>query len=635
MVSLPRAIIGFLVAMHLAIGMCSEQVHAQFLVESRGVLEAAIETARGDLDAGRLPSDAVAKSQLLAQILATDETLASRTDSQNHANWMRYLNVSPLVAAIEQQESPAVIAERAEGLRGRLIGNIPGLEMTTLRSLRQRVDDLLVSLRYDSPDRAIEQIDQQLSSLANRLTQLGEVPSPDDAAALSALVGLFDDSRQAGEVVDFLRHRFSHPNLVILIGQPLVHDVTARGVAECRPIRDCILGTRIVGSGSLVGDVSSRLLPSRGRIHLELTLRGQFSSRSTGYNGPVRLRTEGEGTVHSSRSVLIGESGVALGETITSASLQTRITAIEHPLKLVRRVASKRAAATKPRADAIAGGRLRSQVTDQFAGQVSAAVASGSLGGASRALADGRSTLMRFHLPEPLRTLGSTEQAIYVEATQAATNQLGAVISAPAPESFAANGIAGSSSYNLAIQLHESLVDNVASRVLAGRRLTSKQIDQWMTQIGREVPAIASDDPSSAEPFEIDFSRLRPIIFEARDQRIKIGFRGTRFQQAGRELRRPLEVTATYEAVRTDEGRVLLERSGEVGVDFPGDGRLTIQQVAVKRSIQTSFGDRFPKTLLEKSLNVPTTAEFPALHGRQFTAQAVDARNGWLSITAR
>ena len=72
------------------------------------------------------------------------------------------------------------------------------------------------------------------------------------------------------------------------------------------------------------------------------------------------------------------------------------------------------------------------------------------------------------------------------------------------------------------------------------------------------------------EPFELEFARLRPIIFEARDQTIKLGIRGARFTQGKRTIRQTLEITANYQPARMADGTSVLVRQGDVEVDFPG-----------------------------------------------------------------
>jgi hypothetical protein len=62
---------------------------------------------------------------------------------------------------------------------------------------------------------------------------------------------------------------------------------------------------------------------------------------------------------------------------------------------------------------------------------------------------------------------------------------------------------------------------------------------------------------------------------------------------------------------------------------------LTVQQVALRRTIQNLFANRFPETLLDQPIVLPMDSASPALAGRVFRADRIDARDGWLSISVR
>jgi len=544
---------------------------------------------------------------------------------------MQYLATEPLVKSLLSDASNDSVLEHAQRTHDRLIGNINGLELAPLRTLRDSIERLMGSIKLQDPEKSIKLIDQQLQSLDERIMKVETVPSAEEAASLAAISRLIGESNQSPTVHVALRHAFSRPNVVVSVGSSLVQKAASQVVSRSREINDCILGTRIVGNGTLQGSVTARTLSSYGQAAVELTLAGCFRSQSTGYNGPVSVKTLGDGDVRSSRTVLISEAGVSLAPTATTASLSSKIISINHPLRIVRKIASKKAAELKPQADAIATERLRKQVGGEFDTQVSQAVATAPSADRQAALAKARTSLLRLNVPEPSRTIGSNEHAIFLEGTQAAGDQLAAIKSAPAltPGSF-----------DLAIQLHESTIDNVASRILAGRTMTGEQLDRLMADVrqpaqAKTTPMIQQEATDKDGSFEIDFARFRPIIFEARDQTVRIGLRGTRFKQGERNLSRPLEITATYRASRTNDGRAILERIGDVDVDFPGGRRLTIAQVAVKRSIQKAFDNRFPQMLLDQTLLLPSTLPIESMRGQRLRVSSIDSSDGWLSISAR
>jgi chemotaxis protein histidine kinase CheA len=623
---------------------------AQLSESGRLSLSATIQSARQSLDSTRLPVYADAETGVKQDIEAVEAYFRPISTEANTAKWMQYLETEPLLKSLQSGESTETILDLAQRTHGRLIGNIDGLELAPLRTLRTSLERLMASIRLRDSEKSIKLIDQQLQSLDERILKAATVPSAEEAASLAAISKLIGESNQSPSVPAALRGAFSRPNVVISVGSSLVQQAAYQVVERSRAINDCILGTRIVGNGQLQGNVSARTLASYGQAAVELTLSANFHSQSTGYNGPVQIKTLGNGDVRSNRTIYISEAGIALAPTATTASLSSKITSINHPLRLVRKIASKKAAQLKPQADAIATERLRKQVGSEFDAQVTQAVAAAPAGDRQAAIAKARTTLNRLNVPEPSRTIGSNEHSIFLEATQAAGDQFAAVKSAPAM---------APGSFDLAIQVHESTVDNVASRILAGRTMTGEQLDRLMADAGRPPRSAAvkqspsptttpeelsaktdseladNDETGEEDSFVIDFAKFRPIVFEARDQTLRIGLRGTRFQQGERELSRPLEITANYRPIQSAVGKTYFERTGDVDVDFPGGRRLTIGQVALKKSIQKAFDSRFPQTLLDQAIALPTTLPIESMRGQSLNISTIDSNDGWLSISAR
>ena len=72
--------------------------------------------------------------------------------------------------------------------------------------------------------------------------------------------------------------------------------------------------------------------------------------------------------------------------------------------------------------------------------------------------------------------------------------------------------------FEAAVQLHESVINNAFSPVLAGRTLSERQLDRLLEEAGLELPEPKKEDREDDrpdQPFEIDFSRLQPIVFQA------------------------------------------------------------------------------------------------------------------------
>jgi len=637
----------FLLLPGLICGFTTERCAAQLSAEKRSQLIGMVQQARENLGQRPYPSPRQAGERVTEAAGAVADYLSRRTSAQRAANWLDYVDSDPLVDAIQANRSATAISNAARRLQSRLVGNFVGLEMPPLVKLRNETDALIAANRYPDPERAQRRVQQELELLAKQLETRDPSGSAEDAAILSLAVQWLDQSNQAPELVAELYNAFSRPNFVVTIGGHMIQDAITRPVDRVRPVRDCILGTRIIGNGRLQGQVFGRLAPSIGRVQVDLVLTGQFRTDSVGYNGPVRLPSIGQGTVTASRSLWISESGVSLSQVTSSAALHTTITSIQHPLRIVRRIASKQIAQKKPQADQIARQRFRDQVVNDFSNQSAEAAerigsrpADGStMAGTSPRLDEAYIALKRLNLSPPTRLIGSTTDSVFVQATQRNGKQLAAITSPPSALGTSGKGIPGRVIQNgdASLQIHESLIDNLASTVFGGRIMTGDQIDRLLGSVrnGAQSPTTTkSESDAPPEKFEIEFSTVRPIIFEARDQKIRVGLRGNRFSQEGTDLRSSLEITATYETVEMG-GYKVLRRVGVVAVDFPGTGRIGMQQVAQRRSIQKLFDGRFPETLLNQPIILPILAAVPTLSGRVFRYSGIDAQNGWLTLSVR
>ncbi len=609
----------------ILVAVVPQRLMAQLTDSDRMQLTAEIQAAAEHVDASRFPDLDISKRQIVGRIEAVDQFFTKRTTPANREAWLKYLDLQPLGRAIESEESPAVMAREAIALRYRLIGTAPGLELRDLQSLRRSVEALIEAIRFRDKEKSVTMIANQLTALSQRISELDDAPSSEDIATITAIIGMLESSGQAESAVASLRNTFGQPNIAVLIGEPLIQQVVHQEVNQSRPVRDCILGTRIVGHATINGVVSADLLPAVGSARVQVSMVGQVVTHSTGYNGPVRLRTVGYGDVSVSRTVDLDESGINLQPALAGAELRTEILAIEHNLRLVRKIARKRAAQQKPLADRIALAKMRRQVSEQFTSTTDQARSFTP----PEKLSQIRPLLRRLSLDEPASQWESTDDTLLVNATFRRADQLSTVVSRP-PITVP---------YEAAIQVHESVINNAFSPVLAGRTMTEDQLDKLLADAGRPLPSEppSNEDPQAEPepPFEIDFARLQPIVFEARDQTIRIGVRGTRFAQGRRELKRAMEITATYHPAKTADGQAILRRDGEVRVDFPGNNRLTVSQAGLKPTIQKKFADVFPQTLLDRTIEISSTASIEPLRGRVFHPQLVDAMNGWLTITIR
>ena len=614
---------GLLTAIVFCVFLTPSDSFGQFSEEHRAKLITVIESTAANFKPERLPDPESAKADFLAMAEAAEKYLQHATDSDNHAAWLQFLNLDPLIDAIKSRAADAAVMGEARKVRDRLIGMTPGLELSAISSLRDSAWRLYqaLGLRSTKGKRVIA----SFQAMKKLISELKSNPSTEQFAQVGFFLGMIDSSGQGDEVLDAFRTVFDQPNVVILVARPLLQRAVDRKLTRVEPVRENILGTRIVGTATMNGTVTANLLPSTDSAKIEIGFKGRVVSNNTGYNGPVRLLTTGVGDIDLLRTLNIDGSGFQLSGSKTDVELETKIDAICHKMELVRKIAWKTARRKKPQADRIATELLRKRVSQQFEAE------SSKLSPASGLLDQGGSTLQRLSLSAPTQAWSSTEKMLAIDSLFRGDNQLGSVIPRPAIDK----------TFDAAIQIHESAIENACATILAGRTLDEKKLDELLGKIGRgadEAEAVETkekqgDDPDSsdAEPFEIVFSQLRPIIFEARDQVIRLGVSGRRFTKGNRVLQKALEVTATYKPTTRDDGTVVLQREGKVKVGFAGK-KLSISEAGMKPVIEKSFAKVFPDVLLERVLKVDDDANLESLRGTEFRPLLVEAADGWLTI---
>ncbi|MEM0925546.1 MAG: hypothetical protein AAGJ83_05875 [Planctomycetota bacterium] len=565
------------------------------------------------LEAARLPDPELTRGQLLERIEELRAYFEEKTTPENAAAWMEYLGVPELLAAIESDQSASVLARDASRIVERSTGLSPGLEILQIVQVRSAASDFANAERYARGEAVIKAIGTQLDRFAESI-ETTQVFGPEQTRSLMLLLNLLDRTGQQVELQTYARSAFGYNNLNVMIGEDLIGRGINRPVLEETPVRDCILGTRIVGEALLTGSVKANLQPSSDRIRIALELVGHVESRNQGFNGPVRLRTQSTGQVFSSRIMEIAGSGIRFEPAVTTASLQTRINSIEHRLALVRRIARKKAAEQKPLSDCIARRRLIRRVSDSFEQQTSAA----SSLTAPDWVEEIGPLLQRLNLEEPTRSVRSTDKAVHFDAMLRGRRQIAADRPAPQIPSTPA----------AVIQVHQSVIDNTIGALLAGRTMTRAKLQKLAERLGQS-PKVEGDDE---KPFEIDFDLIRPIIFEPMDGKLRLGVRGTRFSQGSRELKRTLEIVSSYQPVRQADGHLFLERVGEVEILFPGRKRLSVQETGLRGAIKKTFAKAFPPKILHEALVVPETVRLQSIRGLEFRVSHLEAADGWLSL---
>ncbi len=608
-------------------------------------LAGSLEQLRLALDPRRIPQVPAAVSRVEAAYGEVSRHLSRTSDAENAAKWMTYLGFESFQQALAEDASPAALGKFAQAANWNLSKNIPGLETPAIVSLRKSLQNLTHAALYRDSDRTVESIDIQLEQLAKIYRESDSVLSADDAAKINRLLRFIATSELAPSATRELQAAYGMPNVRVLVGQSLLDRWLTRPIDRTTPSDECILGTRVLSSVTLQGQFTARLQPDSNNARLLLSMNADTHSQGTGYQKSVRVKNRSYGNASVSRSLTIGNSGLQPGGVTAEAHLHSDILGVEHRLKIVRKIGAKRAQQLKPQSTAIAAERLEQRLAREFQQETDARLFGGNAkGGLLASPGQAPTVLKRLDLTPPAKQWSSTHDYLQIALTVRNEHQTTIDLAPPTPPG----------GYYLAFQIQESAIDNTASTLLADRTLRDSEIASFakalLPQSGplaakfnsqtTEASNDTNEDEPQNEPLSIEFSGLRPIIFEARKGKLRVGIRGARFEQGTRVLNRSLEITATYVPAQKADGTFLLLREGDVEVNFPGGPgrRLSIPEVALRGNIEKRFSKVFPNTLLDRSFEIPFPNAQSNGNNATPTSLWVSPRqilldNGWLTVS--
>ena len=488
----------------------------------------------------------------------------------------------------------------------------PGLELPEWDRLRKSLARYLDTRRFAENPRAEEFYQRYLDEIAQRLETYAASPNVEDHVIIGQLVGWMERYQQVEDLVAAIRYHHSHPNFHLAISGPLLQAGIATELDEQMTVWEEILGTTIRANSHLQGEVTLDLVPDDERAVLDLILAGTVNSDNTGYNGPVRIFSDGTTRVGGRKRIAIDAEGIDSSPAVVSARTRTRIRWISARTPVVESIAWNRARRTQPQYEAIASGRSGRRVASRMDARIEELLATPQ----ARFEEDFRKPLLRRDAFPRELAFRTSEDQLFVRLLQAADSQLGS----PGAPPNAAEG------YDLSLGVHQSLVGNLSQALLGGVSLSDQQLQEFLAQLLGEVPEafrIAEED----EPWGITFAAERPFHVQFQDQGFTVALRATRFRRGDQTVRENIEVSATYSLERTADG-AHLARQDEIDIRFVDRPKMRVGDVAVHTFLRQNFSELFQEQFATEGLELPGRWQ----DAGRLILETLDSSDGWLAI---
>jgi len=544
------------------------------------------------------------------------ESLLARSPSGD--NWKKYLDWP----ALQAQAASGMAADPAtlRRLQKLLDAGENGLEMHQFVAVRRAVTAYAEAAEAAKTPAAEATYTQRLDKLAAAVAAAAATGTTEPLDPVGPLLAKLADSGQAPGVVARVRSAVDRPNLYLDIDESLLGSAVNRVVDERAPIDDTVLGTRVRGSGHTRGLVLLDFVPALDRAIVDIALDATNHSDTRGTQGPVTVHTHGTTKVDARKRIMIDDQRLSALPVEAHASTSTRTAGIgvnkRFGQRLIRRIASRKIAEMRPKAEAISEQKVRERVRQQFDTQTAGAIADAQAGYQRRF----RQPLMeRGWYPEMLN-LSTSHDTLSIVARKALADQIAAFTPPPAVDPDAV----------MAARVHETLVNNVAEITLGGRTITQQFVEEQIKKNNATLPEALGNDVDQ-QPWSITFAKRKPVELDADDARVKMTVRGAKFTSGDREFP-AMDIWAAYR-IEPADGKIRLVRDGDVQIYppgfVPGGGeKLTVAETSLRRILQKRFGKVFKEVVDVEPLKMPGQLQGA---GPLPMEQLVARKDGWVA----
>jgi hypothetical protein len=590
------------------------------------------------------------------------EAALARTP-QGAKAWTTYLLLDRLqpVLADDFRPTSESLADLDEVLR-RFHANQPGLELPVFTNVAKAIARYRSLATWAATARVRDSrplYERYLTDLAKLLERHRERGTVETTRQVARALGVVDSLGQSPDFVKTARSAYAHSNVFGAVSTAFITRAPNRPVDRITPVRDCILGTSIFGSAHTLGGVKYVVENSADSIQLAIYFSGEAHSRTRGFHKPVQVNSTGVTTFWATKTVALTDDQFISTPAVADASTHTQIHSIQKTggqfaHRLIEKIAWKRAAEQKGQAEAVSSAHTRERVLREFEEIVVHDLA------AARVQYDAkiRAPLVRRGASPEYLQMTSAAQGVSLETLFATRSQLGA--SGPPPRMMPG--------HDLAVQIHESAINNYLPLALASARIAQQTADHppdlkgnvpnWLKLMSVGRPNLAAAASAGAEivdeakqrvkdavgvepnvtpppfkPYSITLNADAPATVHFDDGKIEIRVRAAVLASDESEYKN-WDFIVTYQITQNGD-RILLKRVGEIeafptGFDVEWPRQLSAEETGFRSVLKKNMnaranaGQSFPKEIPIEPVRL---SRFGVLVLRELVAD-----DGWLTV---
>ena len=410
------------------------------------------------------------------------------------------------------------------------------------------------------------------------------------AAEIGNMTGWFEGAGQVPDLVAAVRRQYSLPNLHFELSDYLVNQFAGRSTDEVRRVNEQILSRLIRGIAFVNGNVSVQFVPDSNQARASIDLTGGIESHTYTRSGKFTAYAGANGSFNARRDLFANIGGMFACDPYGDLALGSYFKGIDSSCDLVQRLAVKGYKKTKFRSEAISRKNTKEELFEKFEAETSEALSQG-----FDRFEDFTKTQTDTSQLLPSLYMFTTANRLVIKGHRATQYDLAAT---KGPQFF--NQVPA----YVHAKVHESMLSNYASPLLAGRRLSNTEIAETFRELlGREAES-EEDSDEEAEEFSIQFAEARPIQIEFEGNKLAVTIIGDEFIRDRTRIRNALKIRLAFRIERGPESLQVVP-DGEVSVELVDPLKTNIQTVTFKNFLE----DRLSEVLAKAESN---TVEIPA-----------------------
>ena len=419
---------------------------------------------------------------------------------------------------------------------------------------------------------------------------------------------------------------FNH-NLHFVVSEDLLSRVISDYRTESGCIAECILGAWVTGSQNTNVDLRADIKPSNDRAAFDLNVNGNVRSSTIAQKSPATVWSQGNNNFWMNKSVFFDGRNVTSTAASFNVNTSSQVTGLATEFDgipiirgIVRHIATKKIAESKPQSEALTARKIRDAALPKFESESNQQFST-----ANNTLSQLLASLERRGVAPDSTSARSSNTHMALSSRTIGLTRLGG--SLQPPSALMATGAA--------VQLHESALNNAIDALgLQGRTILEKDLAQEIESALSDLfqrpinlrdgtPAPVEKDAEPQPPTSFVFSNSDPIRVHFDNNKITIVMRAGVLQEGKDAI--PEQIITIPIDMSLQGGKVILE-PGKIGVASK-DETDRLKQITRANQIRRILERRLIRRELNPTINIQASGD----KSLPLTVTMIQMIDGWLS----